>query len=104
MLIPSNDAFVANLNSRAIELFDRFGNFKGPKTITIYGRDVWDAGTEVNSPLEGAAFSTAGGVAVEEGGKIHRSTGLDNVIGLNTPNGIVESVFQWSNAARSNND
>lgn len=87
MIIPSNDAFSANLNSREVELFDRQGRFRGPQTINIFGRNVWDAGTEVNDPFGGAAFSTEGGGSVEENGVIHRLTQLDDFIGSGLPTG-----------------
>lgn len=94
MIIPSNDAFIANLDPRAIELFDRFGQFTGSRTITIYGQDVWDAGTEVNDPSGGAAFSTEGGTSVDEGGVIRRHDGLDDFIGTGLPTGgNLESAF-----------
>ena len=93
MIIPSNDSFVANLSSKAFELFDRSGNFKGPITINIYGRDVWDAGTEVNNPRGGAAFSTEGGVGIAENGRVSRSTGINNVVGTGTPIGTIQSAF-----------
>lgn len=54
MVVPTNDLFVGNGN--AIELFDASGNFNGPLTIEIYGRNVYDAGTEVNDITNGAAF------------------------------------------------
>jgi len=49
MVVPSNDAFVANGNPLAHPIFDASGNFVGPFTIEIFGRDVNDAGTEVNN-------------------------------------------------------
>lgn len=48
MLIPSNDAFIANENSRAIDLFDVNGNLI-PREYIIYGNRLWDAGTEGNN-------------------------------------------------------
>ena len=65
MVIPSNDAFIANLNPRAYELFDENGFFTSPRTITIYGSDIWDAGTEQNGIAAGAAFSTLAGDGVD---------------------------------------
>lgn len=56
MLVPSNDYFLGNANPTGIPLFDAAGNFNGTKTIQIFGRDVWDAGTEVNNINFGAAF------------------------------------------------
>ncbi|OYP34186.1 spondin domain-containing protein [Rhodopirellula sp. MGV] len=97
MVIPSNDAFVANLNSRAIELFDAQGFFRGPQTITVYGRDIWDAGTEVNDPAGGAAFTVAGGSSVDESGVIHRHSGLADFIGAELPTGgTLMSAFNAS--------
>lgn len=87
MVIPSNDAFIANLDPRAIELFDAFGQFTGTRTITLYGQDIWDAGTETNGPGLGAAFSTEGGVSVDEGGVIRRHVGLDDFVGTGLPTG-----------------
>ena len=87
MIIPSNDAFVANLNPRQYQLFDVNGSFRGSRTITIYGNDVWDAGTEVNDPSSGAAFATAGGTSVDENGSIHRHGGLSDFVGSGLPTG-----------------
>ena len=54
MVIPSNDAFIANDDPMAIELFDGFGNFKGKQTILILGTEVYDAGTELNNEMDAA--------------------------------------------------
>lgn len=54
MIVPSNDLFVGNDN--ALELFDAGGNFLGPVTIDIYGRNVYDNGSEVNDITDGPAF------------------------------------------------
>lgn len=95
MVIPSNDAFIANLDPRAYELFDSSGNFTGARSITIYGQDVWDAGTEVNDPAAGPAFSTAGGVGVDENGVVRRHSGLDDFIGTGLPTGdTLQSAFE----------
>ena len=51
MLLPSNDAFVANGNPEAIRIFDEEGNFIGADFI-IAGNQVLDAGTEVNDEAE----------------------------------------------------
>ncbi len=56
MVIPSNDAFLSVPdNPLADPIFDAEGNFLGPIVIERSGRDVLDAGTEVNNE-EGAAF------------------------------------------------
>lgn len=50
MVIPSNDAFIANGDPLMIPVFDGGGGFLGG-TYTIFGSMVWDAGTEVNDEL-----------------------------------------------------
>ena len=87
MIIPSNDAFIANLDPRQYELFDAFGRFTGSRTFPIYGSGVWDAGTEVNDPLGGAAFTNAGGDSVDELGVVGSHLGLDDFIGSALPTG-----------------
>jgi len=54
MIVPTNDLFVGNDMSR--EIFDVDGNFLGPVTINIFGRNVYDNGTEVNDITDGPAF------------------------------------------------
>lgn len=70
MVIPSNDFFIGN--DAPIQLFSG-GTFTA-QTIEIYTSDVWDAGTEVNSPGDfGKAFNPAGGgfgAGDDEGGVI----------------------------------
>ncbi len=51
MILPSNDAFIANGNPYAHEIFDMDGNFLGAD-FTIAGSEVLDAGTEVNDEAE----------------------------------------------------
>lgn len=50
MVIPSNDAFVANDNPAAYQIFDATGNFT-PVTIMITGAQVLDAGSEINDEI-----------------------------------------------------
>ena len=57
MLLPSNDAFFANADPQAIEIFDEQGNFNGPVSFLIRGRDVRDAGTEANTESDAAFFN-----------------------------------------------
>ena len=92
MVIPSNDAFIGNLNPLAYRLFDNAGNFLGPQTIVIYGSQIWDSGTVVNDPLGGAAFATAGGTSADEGGVIAQHTGLDDFIGA----GLSDRRDSWA--------
>ncbi|MDF1810190.1 MAG: spondin domain-containing protein [Phycisphaerales bacterium] len=94
MVIPSNDLFVANGNPVAYQLFDELGNFTGETVIEIYGRDVNDNGSEVNSAGNDAAFSTNDGQSLPEFGDIRDlfsndadSGYLDSFIGSTTANG-----------------
>ncbi len=66
MVIPSNDLFVATSVPTTHEIFDSGGIYQGPLTIEIFGRDVVDAGTEVNDIMGGAAFSAIGGEPTDE--------------------------------------
>ena len=50
MIIPSNDAFVANGDPMAGQIFDEEGNFTGAEII-VMGSQVWDAGTELNDEV-----------------------------------------------------
>ncbi|MCA9213725.1 MAG: spondin domain-containing protein [Planctomycetales bacterium] len=94
MIIPSNDAFFGNDDPMAYKLFDMNGNFAGPLTITINGSDIWDAGSEVNNKMGGAAFSALGGDSVDDSGMIAMHSGLDEFIGTETANGeMISSAF-----------
>jgi hypothetical protein len=86
MVIPSNDAFIANDLETLFELFDAGGNFNGPMTINIFGAQIWDSGTEVNDTM-GAAFSTVGGSSSDEMGLIGTHAGLANFLGTGTAAG-----------------
>jgi hypothetical protein len=50
MIIPSNDAFIANGNPLAHQIFDGSGKFLGANFIVL-GSQVLDAGTEVNDEI-----------------------------------------------------
>jgi hypothetical protein len=50
MIIPSNDAFIANGNPTAFRIFADDGTFLGAE-FTVLGTMVLDAGTEVNDEL-----------------------------------------------------
>lgn len=94
MIIPSNDAFVGNDNPMAYSLFDADGNFTGPVTIEITGANIYDAGTEVNATMGGAAFSALGGDSTTEAMPIGMHAGLDDFIGTGTANGeTIASAF-----------
>ncbi len=70
MVVPSNDLFIANGNAFEHELFNELGEFNGTTVIEIYGRDINDNGTELNSAGNDAAFSTNDGQSIPEAGVI----------------------------------
>lgn len=78
MLLPSNDAFFANDNAMAYEIFDASGTFHA-RTITILGSQIWDAGTELNDeiaanvPVLGQAAPNTGS---DEGALVHAHPGF----------------------------
>ena len=78
MVIPSNDAFIANGNPLAHEIFDDAGNFLGADFIVL-GSEVLDGGTEINDELP---FSTAflgqqtPNTGVDENGVVTEHPGL----------------------------
>ncbi len=71
MVIPSNDAFIANPDDpTALRIFDDYGNFIGG-TFEVQGRDVLDAGTEVNTERDAAFLNqTAPNTGQTEGGVV----------------------------------
>ncbi len=77
MVIPSNDAFVANDDPQARRIFDANGNFLGA-FVTLAGSAVLDAGTEVNDevPAHTAFFGqTTPNTGVDENGVVHLHPG-----------------------------
>jgi len=61
MVIPSNDAFIANGNPQAHPLFDERGRFVG-EDFVVAGSEVLDAGTEINDEIAAnTAFLNQGG-------------------------------------------
>ncbi|MEQ8212125.1 MAG: spondin domain-containing protein [Lacipirellulaceae bacterium] len=59
MVIPSNDAFIANGNPLAHQAFDAGGNFT-PIEFLVLGTEVLDAGTELNTEMEAAFLNQTG--------------------------------------------
>jgi hypothetical protein len=74
MIVPSNDYFIGNDSGTQYRVFDDMGNFL-PTVIEQRGRDVWDAGSEVDGAF-GAAF-------------LQGSTNADRI----DENGVVEFDF-----------
>lgn len=78
MVLPSNDAFIANGDPEAIPVFDESGNFIGADFI-VYGDSTLDAGTEVNDEAESStAFfgQTAPNTGETEGGVVELHPGF----------------------------
>lgn len=81
MVIPSNDAFVANGNPLAHPLFDAQGQFVA-EPFFITGEQVLDAGTEINDelPANTAFFGQAApNTGVDENGNIILHAGFNPV-------------------------
>lgn len=79
MVIPSNDAFIANGNPLAHPIFDAAGNFIGAEFL-ILGSDVNDAGTEINDELrQNTAFfgQAAPNTGVAENGVVTNHPGFN---------------------------
>jgi hypothetical protein len=102
MVVPSNDLFVGNPNPLAFAIFDAAGAFAGPRTIQIFGRMVWDAGTEVNAINNGPAFVNGidATLGTPENGTIHlffddpnAGSYLASINGVSTPGGTISRSF-----------
>ena len=78
MVIPSNDAFIANGNPMFFPVFDAMGSFVGG-TVVVTGGMVRDAGTEVNDevPMNTAFFGqTMPNTGVTENGVVSTHPGF----------------------------
>lgn len=93
MILPSNDAFIANENPFQFQLFDNGGNFTGTDFI-VPGAAVWDAGTEVNDEAEATtAFfgQTIADTGTPENGTVQLHPGFND-------NGRILSSDQFASA------
>jgi hypothetical protein len=92
MVVPSNDHFIGNDNPMQYMLFDSSGQL-AISTISQFGRDIWDAGSETDDPAN-AAF-LVGGVnsqRVAQNGVVNFNFNrLDTFNGLTTAAGYVFS-------------
>lgn len=90
MVVPSNDHFIGNDNPRQYQIFDTDGNLL-IDSISQFGRQVWDAGSEVTDPAN-AAF-LVGGVnddRIAENGVVNFNfSELDAYNGLETAAGYI---------------
>lgn len=78
MILPSNDAFIANGNPFEHQIFDDDGNFLGADFI-VFGNEVLDAGTEVNDEAEDSTAFFGQSVAntgTTEGGTVQLHPGF----------------------------
>lgn len=90
MVVPSNDLFIGNDNPMQYELFDLSSNLSLSE-ITLFGRDIWDAGSEAADPANGA-FVVGGmnGLRTPENDVVNFSFDeLDAFAGLTTAAGYV---------------
>ena len=98
MVLPSNDAFVANGNPEAFQIFDEEGNFLGADFI-VKGNQVLDAGTEVNDEAENStAFfgQSTPNTGTDENGVVTSHPGFED-------SGRILSAPQFSNADFTSN-
>ena len=89
MVIPSNDAFIANGNPLAHPLFDEDGRFIA-EDFAVAGREVLDAGTEANDEVAAnTAFLNQAGpnIGVEEDGTVVIHPGFRT--DLSFPDGVL---------------
>ena len=82
MILPSNDAFVANANPTAHQLFDDNGDFSGPVSFIVFGTQVRDAGTEANTEMDAAFLNqTAGNTGVTTTDNVMVHPGFNGSLG-----------------------
>jgi hypothetical protein len=90
MVVPSNDFFIGNDSPTRFMLFDANGNLN-INSISQFGRDIWDNGSEVNGAF-GAAFLAGSNNSdrIPENGVVRFDfQGLDVFNGLTTAAGYV---------------
>ncbi len=100
MIIPSNDAFVANGNPLEHEIFNTTGDFTGPISFTVWGNQVLDAGTELNTETNAAFLNQSSpNTGDAENGTIQLHKGFNGSTG--NPSGIPINILGGTNAAGS---
>lgn len=91
MLIPSNDAFIANGNPLAHPLFNEQGRFVG-RNFVVAGTQVLDAGTEWNDEVAAnTAFLNQGGpdIGAPEAGGVEIHPGFATPGSVAFPDGVL---------------
>ena len=92
MIIPSNDAFVANANPTAHQLFDSNGEFTGPVSFIVFGTQARDAGTEENTEMDAAFLNqSAGDTGVTTTDVVSVHPGFNGSVG--NPNGTPVNIL-----------
>ena len=82
MVIPSNDAFVGNDNPLEHMIFNENGDFMGPFSFIVYGKEVRDAGTEANTEMDAAFLNqTAGNTGMSTQENISMHLGFNGSLG-----------------------
>ncbi len=78
MVIPSNDAFIANEDPMAHRIFNSLGQYTGDVSFTVYGRQITDAGTEMNTEMDAAFLNqSAPNTGASEGGGVEFHSGFN---------------------------
>ncbi len=97
MVLPSNDTFIGNDDPMAYEIFDTMGGFLGTQTFTVFGSDIWDAGTEENTTTGAPFIPMNDPTQMDEGGVITAGQSLANFDGIMVANGqtIDASLFDF---------
>lgn len=91
MLVPTNDTFVGNGDPTALEIFDDTGAYLGDQTFEVTNLTTYDAGTEVNDPVDGPAFVPGidATLGTDEGGVVTLAQDQSDFAGVMAANGIV---------------
>lgn len=99
MVIPSNDAFLASSGNPLTDpIFSSDGSFLGPIEVLRFGRDVLDAGTEVNTESDAAFLNQTGpNTGVTENGVVTLHEGFNGSEG--NPDGTPVNIFDGTTAA-----
>lgn len=91
MVIPSNDAFIANGNPLVYPLFDADGRLVGTDFLVL-GSAVLDAGTEVNTEMDAAFLNqTAPNTGVTQDGTVGPHPGFNGSVG--NPGGLPMNIL-----------
>ncbi|MEN1726970.1 MAG: spondin domain-containing protein, partial [Pseudomonadota bacterium] len=97
MVIPSNDAFIANGSPFAHEVFDENGNFLSPRFI-VSNEEVLDAGTEENTETEAAFLNQTGpNTGTDENGVVTLHPGFNG--SFSNPGGTPVNILGGTNGA-----